>query len=366
MSVANASGEIPSRLKTVPPFPPVAARLLTLLAQPADGLAIKTIAALIESDPTFSARVLQQVNSAEFSVLTQVDNIRHALVILGLERTRQTTVTLAMAVYSKAALRTAELRQCWRHTIATAVLADGISKRVGAFAESAYAAGLMHDIGRLGLLVAYPREYEATIRDAASQCLDLIDFERETFGLDHEEAGRWLAEKWRLPDELQVIVGRHHDPCEGAELSLLRIVHTACNLADSLGYFVTKPLSDRGVDHVLSELPEQARRAIVAEASDLLARVEARIAEFDSNDEQDIRAKVEISAPVIADEQPFVIELPVDEPVEPEPRPTIWFRLRSVLFSWFAPPAAADETADPPATEAAGAQAESGDIPPTD
>ncbi|MCW5983001.1 MAG: HDOD domain-containing protein [Bryobacteraceae bacterium] len=362
MSVANASGVIPSRLKAVPPFPPVAARLLTLFAEPADGLQIKSIAALIESDPTFSARILQQANSAESTVLTQVKNIRHALVVLGLERARQTTVTVAMSAYSKAALRTAELRQCWRHTIATAVLADGISRKTGVFMELAYAAGLMHDIGRLGLLVAYPREYEATIRDAASRCLDLIDFERETFGLDHEEAGRWLAEKWRLPDEMQVIAGRHHDPCEGAEISLLRIVHTACNLADSLGYFVTKPLVDRTLEQVLAELPEQARRAIAAEACDLVARVEAKIAEFDSTDSREVQAAPEIAAPVETVDASFLIDLPAGvATADAERKPTLWSRLLNAVRSLFLPRAPATT-----APQAAAGAKEREDVPITD
>ena len=352
MSVTDATRAIPARLKTLPPFPPVAARLLTVLAQPAEGLQVKNIATLIESDPTFSARLLQQANSMEFSVATPIDNIRHALVILGFERTRQTTVTLAMAAYSKVALRAPELRQCWRHTIATAVLADGISRRVGAFVESAYTAGLMHDVGRLGLLVAYPQEYEATIRDAASRCLDLIDFERETFGLDHQEIGRWLAEKWRLPDELRVIAGRHHDPCEGVEISLLRIVHTACNLADALGYFVTKPLNELNVKQVLKELPEQPRKAILAEVSQLRARVEAKIAEFDSEGQPELAP---IAAIGIQDTEPedssFVIELPLKETVtDEEPSPTFWSRILALLFSWFnapRPEGAAGEQSEP-------------------
>jgi putative nucleotidyltransferase with HDIG domain len=334
-------------LKSVPPFPPVAARLLTLLAQPTERLDLKSISVLIESDPTFTARMLQQANSVEFGLVTPINTIRHALTILGLERTRQTTVTLAMTAYSKAALRTPELRQCWRHTIATAVLADSISKRLGVFTELSYTAGLMHDIGRLGLLVAYPREYEATIRDAANRCLDLIDFERETFGLDHEEVGRWLAERWRLPEELHVIAGRHHDPCEGVELSLLRIVHTACNLADTLGYYVAKPLVERSVEDVLGELPEQPKKAILAEGAELKARVEARIAEFDLEDQPHPPAKVEISDPV-ADEAPFVIELPADRPAAAaaEHRPTLWSRLINLLFSWFAP--AVEQSKVPP------------------
>jgi HD-like signal output (HDOD) protein len=117
--------------------------------------------------------------------------------------------------------------------VAPAILADQIAKACGAFVDVAYTAGIIHDIGRLGLLVAYPREYETIIRDAAERYLDLLDFECEQCGVHHAEAGRILAERWDLPAELRVIAGRHHDPCEGGDLDLLRIVHVACRLADA-------------------------------------------------------------------------------------------------------------------------------------
>jgi hypothetical protein len=121
----------------------------------------------------------------------------------------------------------------------------------------AYTAGIIHDIGRLGLLVAYPKEYERIIRLAAERCLDLLDFEAEQFGMHHAEAGRILADRWGLPEEFRVVAGRHHDPCEGEELDLLRIVHVACRLADVLGYYVTRPLLPRTFNEVLAELPSR-------------------------------------------------------------------------------------------------------------
>jgi putative nucleotidyltransferase with HDIG domain len=175
--------------------------------------------------------------------------------LLGLDLTRQVVLSHATAAYAKGALRTEELRRCWQHTVATAVLADQIANACGEFASVAFTAGIVHDIGRLGLLVAYPVEYERVIRDAAVRCLDLLDFERDEFGMDHAEAGRVLAERWGLPPGLAQIAGRHHDPCEGTTLNLLSIVHVACRLADALGYDVVKPLAPLDFDTVLAELP---------------------------------------------------------------------------------------------------------------
>jgi HD-like signal output (HDOD) protein len=269
-------------LSKIPPFPPIAARLLVLLSD--ESARISEVAELIGSDPTFSARLLQCVNSVEFGLVAPVSNVTHALVLLGLDRTREATVTLATAAYATGALRTNELRRCWEHTVATAMLADRIARACGAFVAQAYTAGIMHDIGRLGLLVAYPRDYERIIRDAAARCLDLLDFEREQFGVHHAEAGRILAERWGLPDHFLIVAGRHHDPCEGLELDLLRIVHVACRMADVLGYDITRPLIPTNMQAVLSELPEHARESLKTPPEELRASIERRIRAYDTAD----------------------------------------------------------------------------------
>jgi putative nucleotidyltransferase with HDIG domain len=188
----------------------------------------------------------------------------------------------ATAAYTEGALRIETMRRCWQHTVATAVLANEIALACGEYTNVAFTAGIMHDIGRLGLLVAYPEEYERVVRDAAERSLDVLDFEAEEFGAHHAEAGRMLAERWELPLEMRVIAGRHHDPCEGAELSLLRIVHVACRMADVLGYDVVKPLTPSNVQEVIAELPEQARLRLNRPPAEFCERIEQRLREFGS------------------------------------------------------------------------------------
>ena len=269
---------ISASLKKVPPFPPVAAKLLDLLADP--GVDANEVADLIASDATFTARLLQRANSAEFGFVTDVTSSRRAVALLGLDLTRQITLAHATAAYVGGAPKTEALRRSWQHTIATAVLAEEIAIACQLYTSVAFTAGIMHDIGRLGLLVAYPDEYENVIRGAAERCLDLLDFEEETFGVHHAEAGRMLAQTWGLPAEMAIIAGRHHDACEGAEVDVLRIVHVACRLADALGYDVVKPLVPVGADAVIAELPPRARQRLMQSPEALLKRIEERIREF--------------------------------------------------------------------------------------
>jgi HD-like signal output (HDOD) protein len=224
---------------------------------------IQELADVISSDPMFTGRILQHANSVEFGLQQPIRNTRHALTTLGIDTTRRITIAAATGAYSRVALRTADLRRCWEHTIATAVLAEEIAMRCSAFTESAYSAGIMHDIGRLGLVVAYPTQYEKALRHAGEHCVDLLDHEREVFGMDHAEAGRLLTARWKLPEDFQIVAGRHHDPCEGTELTLLRIVHVACRLADYFHYDVTRPLKPSEFASIVAELPERGRESML-------------------------------------------------------------------------------------------------------
>ncbi len=280
--MSRAASTVSEALKRVPPFPPVAAKLLNLLAKPE--VETNDVAELISGDATFTARILQRINSLEFGLVTPVTNVGQAVALLGIDLTRKLVLTQATAAYAQGALKTEELRRCWQHTVATAVLADLLAKACGEYTDVAFTAGIMHDIGRLGLLVAYPAEYEQIIRDAAARCLDLLDFERDEFGMDHAEAGRILAERWGLPAGLAQIAGRHHDPCEGTTLNLLSIVHVACRLADALGYDVVKPRVPLDIETVLAELPARGKVALGKSPDELRAQIEKAISEYGSEE----------------------------------------------------------------------------------
>ena len=275
--MARSPAVVSEALKKVPPFPPVASRLLQLLSH--TEVEIGEVAELISNDATFTARVLQRANSAKMAQLSPVTSLKQAVALLGIDPTRNIVLLQATTAYGQGALKAEELRRCWEHTVATAILAEEIAIACSAFTQTAFTAGIMHDIGRLGLLVAYPADYERIIRHAAEHCLDLLDFEHEEFGLDHAEAGRLLAEQWKLPPDMCIVAGRHHDPCEGTELTLLRIVHVACRLADALGYEVVKPEIEVDLDIVLAELPERARVKL-GDTRRLRALVDERICEY--------------------------------------------------------------------------------------
>ena len=97
--MGRTSSTVSDGLKRVPPFPPVAAKLLSLLSKPE--VETNGVAQLISGDATFTARLLQRVNSVEFGLVTPVTNVRQAVALLGLDLTRQVILSHATAAYAK-------------------------------------------------------------------------------------------------------------------------------------------------------------------------------------------------------------------------------------------------------------------------
>lgn len=240
-------------LANIPAFPPVVLRVLDLLAN--ENTDTAPLVREISSDATLSAQILRLANSPLFGLAAQVDTVHHAVVTLGFARVESLVMAVATTNYMKGAMKTEALHRCWRHTVASAVLCRELAGAAGMASDRAYSFGLLHDIGRLGLLVAYPAEYESVLQTADRDAVSLLDLEQRRFGLDHCEAGRQLVKQWQLPQEFCVIAGRHHDPPSGAPLDFLTLVYAACQLADTFGYSVVEPLKHRSFDEICAGLP---------------------------------------------------------------------------------------------------------------
>jgi HD-like signal output (HDOD) protein len=183
-----------------------------------------------------TAEVLRLANSPLLGCRSEIKNILQALAFLGLDRVNSLIVTTAMR--GLAAKTHGNLaRACWRHNLATAVLCERLAPDLGLNRERAYMAGLIHDIGRLALLCAFP-EYEDALALAVAGGKDLSTTEKGLYGMDHAEAGRWLLSQWGCPLDLQTVASLHEHPlaAQGRDRELVRLVGAASQLADLMDF----------------------------------------------------------------------------------------------------------------------------------
>jgi len=275
MTVVASETPKPWALQNLPPFPPVALRVLEELSH--EDPQLDQVVSWINADPSFSAELLRVANSALFGFASQILSVRQAAVALGYEFVKSLAMTVALRNYLQNAIAIPALKHCWRHCLGCALITERVAMVVGAPAEAAYTAGLLHDVGRLALMAAWPEEYANVLSTVAEHGFTLIEVERAAFDVDHCEAGMWLAGEWNLPVELRESIGRHHE--EGGKLEpskMYTIVRAGCWLADALGFGALPPAAPAKRQDQRPELPEELQGRLDLEA--LMNTTAARIA----------------------------------------------------------------------------------------
>ncbi len=242
----------PWALKSLPPFPAVALQLLSLLDD--DEAPMKKIVGLLRIDPALSAEILRVSNSALYGLSRRVDNISHAIAVLGTEVVKRLALTVALGRFSHSFLRNQELRICWDHSVACALIAEELAEALDVARDRAYTSGLLHDVGRLALLACYPNEYGNLLAVARENDFDELECERQLFDIDHCAAGEWLGREWNLPQDFVDAIGQHHT-AEAADRSMLSIIAAASAVADTIGFNVLQMPPKLTVAEVIANLP---------------------------------------------------------------------------------------------------------------
>jgi HD-like signal output (HDOD) protein len=265
--------QAPWALENLPPFSPVAMRLVALLSN--EDVHVDQVSRFIAAEPVFAARILQLANSPLFALMRQVTSVPQAVIVVGLERVKAIALTRALGDYVAPVLRRKALAACWRNTLAGAITAEALARAYRLDPGTAYTAGLLRDIGRLALLVKYPEAYANAI-DIAREGSDLRETERSLFDIDHCEAGQWIVSRMFLPEEICRAVVHHHDAQIPDSWDLVHLVRTADRLADSLGFAILTSAPQQPPEQVLAEVPGAGRRSEI-DLEMLAPEIERRI-----------------------------------------------------------------------------------------
>lgn len=226
-----------ARLLQLPPLPAVASKLLTLLAKP--NFTIPEISQLIRSDAAFAVEVLRLANSASLGLRYEVVSIMHGISVLGVDRLRNLVLTVAMRDFLRkgAGDQAALIKACWRHNLATALWAEAMADDCGIEPSDAYSAGLLHDLGRLAIAAAFPKEYAAALQAFGEAGPGAVWSESQYLGLDHREAGLLIADKWGLPSAIRAVLAQTGEPSSAISgFTLPNLVFAASSLADRQGF----------------------------------------------------------------------------------------------------------------------------------
>lgn len=236
----------------VPPMPQTLLAAVEMMDS--DDLNVPDVVKLIEADPAVVTRVLRIANSAFAAQRAEITSTRRAVVVLGPNAVLGLVMSMGM-VEMKADFDeevTLPFLEIVRHSVAVAVIARIITEEDGADSDAvgeAFAAGLLHDLGKLVLLYNSPAQASPLYRSGVFGYA-LLTEEEKLLGTNHTRIGAVVAEQLRLPRRLRDVMFSHHsDNGEATEsTAIVNCIRQANAVAHVLG-FPEQPGPARNVMH---------------------------------------------------------------------------------------------------------------------
>ncbi|RJR21841.1 MAG: HDOD domain-containing protein [Nitrospiraceae bacterium] len=219
-------------LSSLPTMPHTYLKVKKCLAD-IDNVSIDQISDLIEEDTSISAELLRWANSALFGQRHQVDTVKRAVLVLGLDIVDG--LVLSESVFSSVAPGSSDgfdLKAFQTHSLACGIAAKLLISELPYMEPKdedwAFTAGLLHDIGKLIEARYLTEQYKKIIITAREKKTTLLKAEHEVLGTTHEEIGSYLADWWSLPSFIVNAVRWHHEPALcNANREIIAAVHVA-------------------------------------------------------------------------------------------------------------------------------------------
>jgi diguanylate cyclase (GGDEF)-like protein len=192
------------------PSPPGIATTIIEVAQDPN-IEMSRVAQIVGMDPALTTKILRIANSPLYAQRRRSENLRQALVVLGLNA----TLTLALSFSLVKVLRGGKPNGInypyyWRRAVLGAIASRALGEAVGqTLLEELFLAGLLQDIGVLALDRSRPETYRG-IGDIQKDHRELQAHERRVLGTDHAEVGAWLLKTWNLAPRLYNAVEQSH------------------------------------------------------------------------------------------------------------------------------------------------------------
>ena len=216
------------QLDALPALPAVAVAVLE--ATQRDRVDAAHVTRLIESDPALTAAVLRLARRAGVAA-REVTGVSRAVVLLGFAEVRSAVLAQSiLQVFPSKGGDSGDSRDSgdaggatradfWTHSLAVACAAEMLAVRVARRGvhfrratdpAEAFCCGLLHDLGKLALHAVLPKSYARIVQAVELSRGNIADLERQAVGVDHQAAGRKLAEKWALPPIVRDAIWLHN------------------------------------------------------------------------------------------------------------------------------------------------------------
>ncbi len=182
---------------------------------------------IISKDPSLCARLLKIVNSPFYGFSSEIETVSHAIAVIGSAQLRDLVLaTTVMDRFRGIPKQLVDLHSFWLHSIGCGLTARILATYCRqANAERFYTLGILHDLGRLVMLISAPEEMKQAMKLSQEGPRPLVECERDVLGCDHGEVGFRLLDQWNLSSAFQLAIRYCHHPSRnpGLESTLLHV-----------------------------------------------------------------------------------------------------------------------------------------------
>lgn len=222
------------KITLLPSIPVVLLKILESSSNPKSSA--QDLEDIIIKDQSISAAILKLANSAFYGYAKTVEDVGRAVVLIGFNTAVSVAISVSVLKTVSEKVKGVEFNRddFWRHTIAAGEAARILSEQIKyEFVSRAYMIGLVHDIGKVVLSYLNSTDFDDAVFEARVVYKPLYECEMKIFGFDHQDAGRWLGERWQLPEYILAGIQYHHrlDHCPEQYKKEAAIGHAANYLA---------------------------------------------------------------------------------------------------------------------------------------
>ncbi|GHV84725.1 phosphohydrolase [Spirochaetia bacterium] len=231
--------KIEGYIKNMPSLPTSVAKVLEVCNNPQTSPA--DLNHVISLDPVLVGRVLKLINSAYYGLGQQVTNLVRAIIMLGINTVKNLALSSSVVGNLTASKAAAGLNMegFWRHSLCVGVAAKAIAKKRAVDPkqlEEYFAAGLLHDIGKIPLNAVLANDYMITVSASDRDRLSLVRVEDRNLGINHSTAGAMIVKSWKLEGAVGDAVVYHHNHVDydGSHRDLLYTIMLANRFASEM------------------------------------------------------------------------------------------------------------------------------------
>jgi diguanylate cyclase (GGDEF)-like protein/putative nucleotidyltransferase with HDIG domain len=186
-------------------------RRVQVIAESEDA-GIGDMVAALEADQGLAADLLRYANSAACARPLRARSIRAAVTLVGRKTIAQLAVEAATFRFFQRAPGNGgrSIGHLHLHAAAVAGTAQGIAERTGASTDIAHLGGLLHDVGKLVMPLAFGDEALDSIAAEHPGGASRAGAERRLLGVDHAEAGALVARASQIEAPVEQVIAFHH------------------------------------------------------------------------------------------------------------------------------------------------------------